>query len=1248
MRNERSFMRWLSVVFPAALALAWATAVLAAPPALISLSPVSATAGGAAFTLTINGTDFTSASTSVWDGVALATTYKNSTQLEAAIPASLIENPGTATVTVKTPGVVSTVPIAGSATLTIDSQPAISGSGPASAVLGSALPPSMSDAKFTLTSTWDATALTTHKSAAQLAPVTPVSLVATSTSGASTEDALTVSPSSPAVTAPAAAGNAATQPTAAVNTSLVNTIGGAFPGSALDINPPLPTISSLSPNLVLAGGLALTLVVNGSNYISGSGATVVFWNSTALTTTYVNSTELMAAVPASLIASPGSASITVVTGSGTSSGLPITISPAQPVITSLSPSRVTTGSGAFAMNVYGTNFTSAAIVNWGTTPLVTTHTEGGSLTAQVPASLVATTGTVSVTVTTDEGTSAPATFDIAPPSPVIASLSPGSAAAGGAAFTLTINGTNFVQDMEILWGSTWVASIYVSATQVTTTIPASLIATAGAAGVVIYAPGIGWSNTSYFTINPAPPSITSLGPASATAGGAGFMLTIQGTAFTPGAASMWGATPLGTIYVSPTQLTAAVPASLIVNSGTGSVTVTTAAGTSGPATFTINPAPPVISGLSSIWATAGGAAFTLTIYGANFTSAAAANWGSTALATTYISPTELMAAIPSSLIATAGTAGVTVSTAAGTSAPITITINPALKLTTTALPAGTAGNAYSGLINVTGGVPGYSWTVTGLPNSFSYFNTSDSTLTITGTPASSGVITIQVWVQDTTGASAGPVAYTINVAAGPSGVNDINLDGRYVCLFQGLIDTDGTRWATVASFQADGQGNFLSGIFDTNSYDIGSASGAMTGSYSIGSDNNGMASIRTVLTNGAAGIQTTHWAMALSGAAQPAQQFRMVEADDLGTLPSYQQGSANCYLATSSAFASNTISGSSFAFGLDGEDNSGNLKASAGIFSASGGNSASGNIDSALGGNATVQSSAFTATYTAPDPATGRFTMALKGAGNSTGFSVYIIDANRMFILDNTSNDGEQAGNMRAQQQASYSGVSVNGPFVLYMRGAEFNSGGSTPSGYYAHIFQGAGDGAGNMAINQSCTDDDGVYSAGQSNGGPFALTFDSAHPGRATFLSANGTTYLYLFNTGSAFEMSVGDNGALDSGWLESQTQTSFTYAALAGNYILGELPLLSGELPGSVGEYTLTGSGAINGAITTSGRGELSWDQAMSMIYSWDTTAPATGTFLIANGSKSDASCAAISATKFVCTSQTDPAPSVEVIEQ
>ncbi len=1156
MQRVRSFMRWLTVAFPVTLALAWVSAAFAAPPAHVSLSPGSATAGGASFTLTINGKDFTPASTSAWGATALTTTYKSATQLTAVVPASLISSEGTARVTVTTAGGAT------SGAVFIIKPSIISTATPAMAVASLAPTLSIRDANFTSISTRGATAqASTYKSTAQRATALPTSPDATAIAAAS-DDALTDTPAPPATTAPATTYKGVTQLTAAVHANLVNTVNGTFPGVSLVVNPPLPTI------------------------------------------------------------------------------------------TSLSPSRIIAGNGAFAMNVYGTNFASPTVVNWGTTPLVTIRTGGSTLLAQVPANLVATVGTASVTVTTAGGTSAPASFTIAPPSPAIASLSPSSAAAGGPAFTLTINGANFVRDMEILWGSTWVASTYVSATQVTTTIPASLIATAAEDGVVLYAPGIGWSNTAYFTINPAPPTITSLGPASGAAGGAGFMLTINGTAFTPGATSMWGTTPLGTIYVNPTQLTAAVPASLIVNSGTGSVTVTTAAGTSVPATFTINPSPPEINGLSPAVATAGGAAFTLTISGQYFTPVSIAKWGSTALATTYISQTQLMAAIPATLIAAAGTASITVSTAAGTSAQVTFTINPALRITTTTMPAGTAGNAYSGPINVTGGSPGYTWIVTGLPAGLSFSNTFDSTLTITGAPASSGPITFQVSVQDTTGASAGPVTYTINIAAGPSGVNNSNLNGSYVCLFQGSIDTDGTRWASLASFQADGQGNFNSGIFDTNSYDIGSASGVMTGSYSVGSDNNGMASIHTILTNGAAGIQTTQWAIALSSAAQPARQFRMIEADDLGTLPSYQQGSANCYLATTSAFADSAISGNSFAFGLDGEDNSGNMKAAVGLFSASVGKITNGNIDVAQGGNATVQTYAFTATYSAPDPASGRFTMTLTGAGNSTGFTVYIIDANRMFILDNTSNDGEQAGNMRTQQQAPYSGASITGPFVLYMRGAEFNSGGSAPSGFYSHLFQGTGDGSGNMTINQSYANDAGVYSASNSNGGLAALAFDSAHPGRATFPSAGGTTWLYLFNAGSAFEMSVGDNGSLDSGWLEPQTApqtpSGFTSAALAGNYLFGNLALLNIEPNSSVGVLGVTAGGVINAALTTTSRGILSWDQSTSMTYSWDATAPGTGTFLIANGAQGEASCAVINATKFVCTPQADSAPSVEVIEQ
>jgi hypothetical protein len=1186
------------------------------PPAIASLNPASTTAGGAAFTLTISGSNFTSASTSKWGYTLLKTTYVNAARLTAAVPASLISTAGTASVTVITAAGVSS----GAAfTITLP-LPAITSLNPATATTGRAFTMTIKGRNFAplAMARWGSTPLvTTYVSGTQLIAAVPAKLVSTGGKAFVT----------------------------------VSTAGGTSPAAALAVSQPAPSIASLSPGSVVAGAPALTLTINGANFLPGAGATVVRWNYTALATTYINCGQLTAFVPASLVSGPGAASISIVTAGGISSGLIFTVNPVQPIITGMNPGVVFAGYGAFVLYVYGMNFSSTTTVNWGSTPLATIPQGGETLVAKVPASLVASIGTVNVTVTNNGGTSAPVAFYVCPPIPAITSLSPSSVAAGGSSFTLTINGTAFSTASQAEIDSTWLHVTYISNTQLTIDVPSSLIASAGTIDAVVYNSGIGFSPSFPLRITPATPAIASLSPATVTAGGAGFMLTIKGTAFAPAATAMWGTTSLGTVYISPTQLIAAVPASLIVESGTGSVTVTTPVGTSTAAGLPIKPAAPAISGLSPGLATAGGAAFTLTIGGEYFTPASVAKWGSTALTTSYVNEAQLTAAVPAKLIASAGSTGITVTTAVGTSAPAVFTVYPVPKIATTALPAATAGSAYSGAIAVTGGAPGYTWTVTGLPVSMTFLNTSGSTLTIAGTPTEPGSLNFQVSVAGINGATAGPVSFTINVVNGPSGTNNGSLNGSYVCLLQGFIDDDSTRWASLASFQADGMGHFTNGVFDTNSKDIGSASGTIDGSYNVGSDNNGLASLHTVLTDGAAGIQTTQWALALTGTTQPAVQFRLVEADDLGERPSGQQGTGDCYVAAPSAFTASTISGSSFAFGLEGEDGGGTLKAAAGIFTASAGKIASGGIDQVQGGNATVQSQAFTGTYTVPDPATGRFKIALTGGGRPAGFTVYIIDANRMFILDNTSNDGEEAGNMRKQQQDSNSAAKITGPFVLYMRGAEFNLNGNTPSGFYADVIEGTGDGNGSIAIDQSYLNDDGVYSAGPSNGSPIALAFDSAHPGRATFQSASGTTYLYLFNTDSALEMSMGDKGVLGTGWLEGQMPqlpSASASAALAGSYFFGALPLLNGESSGVVGEFDLAANGAISAAVTTAGDEIFSWDQADSMTYAWDATAPGTETFLVTNGAQGGASCAVINSTKFVCIPQTDPSPSVLIAEQ
>jgi hypothetical protein len=79
---------------------------IAAPasgPWLTGISPESNLAGAPAFTLVLNGGGFTSGSTVLWNGTALATTFISSAQLSAVVPASLIAAPADANVTVSNP-----------------------------------------------------------------------------------------------------------------------------------------------------------------------------------------------------------------------------------------------------------------------------------------------------------------------------------------------------------------------------------------------------------------------------------------------------------------------------------------------------------------------------------------------------------------------------------------------------------------------------------------------------------------------------------------------------------------------------------------------------------------------------------------------------------------------------------------------------------------------------------------------------------------------------------------------------------------------------------------------------------------------------------------------------------------------------------------------------------------------------------------------------------------------------------------
>ncbi len=612
-------------------------------PTETSLSPTSATAGGAAFTLAVNGTAFVSTSVVKFNGATKTTTFVSATQLTAAITAADIATAGTATVAVTNPAPGGGTSGNLSFSINTVSAPALTLIAPATATVGGA--------GFTLNMTGTGFVAGATVNFGSNPAITPSSVTST--------QIVAVIPAADIVTA------------GMVNVTVTNPAGGGTSNAqTFTINNPAPTATSLSPTSATVGGVAFTLTVNGTSFVSTS---VVKFNGAAKTTTFVNATQLTAAITAADIATAGTATVTVTNpapGGGTSGNLSFTINAASaPTLTSLTPTSVTLGGAAFTLTLTGTGFVAGATVNFGTSPAITpTSVTSTQIVATIPAADIVTAGTVNVTVTnpTGGGTSNAQTFTINNPVPTETSLSPTSATAGGAAFTLTVNGTGFVPASVVKFNGAAKTTTFVSATQLSAAITTADIATAGTATVIVTNPApSGTSNAVSFAINNAAPTISSLSPPSAVAGSAAFTLTVNGAGFVSGATVNFNGAAKPTTFVSNTQITAAILASDIASPGTANVTVTNPAPTPGPSgaqVFTIsspNSPAPTISSLGPTHAS-GGAAFTLMINGTNFEAKSVVNFNGKAETTTFVSATQILAAVPASDVATAGNANVTV------------------------------------------------------------------------------------------------------------------------------------------------------------------------------------------------------------------------------------------------------------------------------------------------------------------------------------------------------------------------------------------------------------------------------------------------------------------------------------------------------------------------------------------------------------------------------------------------------------
>jgi len=96
------------------------------------------------------------------------------------------------------------------------------------------------------------------------------------------------------------------------------------------------------------------------------------------------------------------------------------------------------------------------------------------------------------------------------PVPFLGNIAPAIANAGGAAFTITVNGSGFLPGSIVYWGTSALTTQFVSSTQLTATVAAAEIATPGATALNVQtpAPGGGTSDVLQFEVDSSSGSAT--------------------------------------------------------------------------------------------------------------------------------------------------------------------------------------------------------------------------------------------------------------------------------------------------------------------------------------------------------------------------------------------------------------------------------------------------------------------------------------------------------------------------------------------------------------------------------------------------------------------------------------------------------------------------------------------------------------------------------------------------------------------
>jgi hypothetical protein len=483
-------------------------------------------------------------------------------------------------------------------------------------------------------------------------------------------------------------------------------------------------------------------------------------------------------------------------------------------------------------------------------------------------------------------------------------------------------------------------------------------------------------------------------------------------------------------------------------------------------------------------------------------------------------------------------------------ASITVSAPPAFQITTASLPNGTATLGYSALVQATGGVPPYNWSVTAgqLPAGLTLATQADNTALISGVPILAGIDTFTVQATDSDiNDTPKTASFPITIVSGTK--NNSLLSGSYAYFFQGY-DTGGTV-AIAGTFTADGNGNITSGLEDINRTSGIILGVPLSGTYSIG-------------LNGSDGRGTLHMVAKPIVQAELDVDYQLV-LDSTGTFKLIENNDTQTNSDILSTHGvgivkpiKQSVSGSSFsgnyAFQLSGTDFSGARIALGGILHADGVSKLSpivGDLND-NGKFASLQSPSGAFAYNSSN---GRGAVSLlyeiSGSGQTQlGFTFYFASPSDVFFVEtdlssNTQQFPRLSGEAVLQQTGvSFGNSSLAGVSVITASGLDTKKG-SVMAGLLTAPVCDASTADASLTYDQN---DGGTV----STVAPAGAACSVAPTGRVAFTSLDprlAAAYL----TGPNQGFTLGSDAAVTIGLLEQQASGPFSNASIQGSYDLG-----------------------------------------------------------------------------------------------